>query len=344
MTNPLISIIIPVYRVENYLSQCLQSVIGQSYPYLQIIIINDGSPDDSHLIIETFQKNDPRITVINKENGGLSAARNSGLDVAVGEYVMFVDSDDWVDKEICNIMINEALASDADVVMSSYVSEFSKSSVQKINFDERKIFDQETFNGLYKRIVGLTGSQLRKPESVDSLSSVWAKLYKTSLIKGILFENTATIGTEDLLYNLIILKKVQIAVCLPDILYHYRRNNVTSLTSGYKPALVDQWAVLYDKIFELIRDKNELIPAFNNRICLGIIGLGLNECNSPNTSRQKVHKLKSILNLQRYREAFNQLQLKYFPLHWKIFFFAAKHKLVLVLYPLLLAIKRIITR
>ena len=95
MDNPKISIIVPVYKIEDYLDRCVQSLISQTYKNLEIILVDDGSPDNSGKIADEYAQKDQRIQVIHKKNGGLSDARNAGMDVATGDYICFIDSDDW---------------------------------------------------------------------------------------------------------------------------------------------------------------------------------------------------------------------------------------------------------
>jgi glycosyltransferase involved in cell wall biosynthesis len=116
-----ISIIVPVYNVEKYLARCLDSIVNQTIKEIEIILVNDGSKDNSQKIIEEYAKNDERIVVINKENGGLSDARNTGLDIALGEYIAFIDSDDFVDVEMLNQMYALGKKHQADVVFCGLV-------------------------------------------------------------------------------------------------------------------------------------------------------------------------------------------------------------------------------
>ncbi|HCI64916.1 MAG TPA: glycosyl transferase, partial [Clostridiales bacterium] len=103
--NPLISVIVPVYRVEAFLPRCLDSIRGQTYKNLEIILVDDGSPDNCGKICDEYAEMDSRIRVIHKKNGGLSSARNAGLDVAVGDYIGFVDSDDWIAPEMYETLL-----------------------------------------------------------------------------------------------------------------------------------------------------------------------------------------------------------------------------------------------
>ena len=117
---PLISVIIPVYNVESYLDRCVESVVGQTYTNLEIILVDDGSPDNSPTMCDNWAAKDARIKVIHKENGGLSSARNSALDIMKGEYLTFVDSDDYIDKNAVEIMYNRILNDNSDIAICNY--------------------------------------------------------------------------------------------------------------------------------------------------------------------------------------------------------------------------------
>lgn len=182
--QPLVSVIIPVYNVERYLAQCLDSVINQTYPNLEIICVNDGSRDGSPDILRRYADEDAWIQVIDKANGGVSQARNDALDCARGEYIMFVDSDDWVEPDACENAVNAMREYDADIVMWSYVSETENRSSRKVIFPETTVFEKEEVRAkLHRRFVGAMGEELSHPELVDSLCPVWGKLYRRSLIQ-----------------------------------------------------------------------------------------------------------------------------------------------------------------
>lgn len=109
LESPLISVIVPVYKVEEYLARCVDSILGQTYRNLEILLVDDGSPDRCGEICEEYAARDTRIRVIHKENGGLSSARNAAIDVAQGEYLGFVDSDDWIEPETYEALLEMAL-------------------------------------------------------------------------------------------------------------------------------------------------------------------------------------------------------------------------------------------
>ena len=116
----MISIIIPVYKTEPYLRKCVDSVLAQTYTNLEVILVDDGSPDDCGKICDEYAAKDSRVKVIHKENGGLSSARNCGLDVATGKYIGFVDSDDWIDPDMYETLLGLLLRYDADIAEGSY--------------------------------------------------------------------------------------------------------------------------------------------------------------------------------------------------------------------------------
>ena len=120
MDNPKISVIVPVYKVEKYLDRCVESIVNQTYKNLEIILVDDGSPDNCPAICDAWANKDERIKVIHKENGGVSSARNRGIDAATGDYIGFVDSDDWIEPDMYELLADNAKKYDADISRCGY--------------------------------------------------------------------------------------------------------------------------------------------------------------------------------------------------------------------------------
>lgn len=183
--NPLVTVIVPVYKVEPYLRRCLDSIVNQTYKNLEIILIDDGSPDNCGVICDEYAENDKRIKVIHKENGGLSSARNVGLDIFKGEYVSFVDSDDVVSLDMIEYLYD--LLSDNNAEISVCLHEIVRDNHRWISF---KNVNNQTVTP--KECI----KKLLYNDGVDT--SAWAKLYKASLFnnvrypQGKLFEDIAT--------------------------------------------------------------------------------------------------------------------------------------------------------
>ena len=347
--KPLVSIIVPVYNVEQYLPQCLDSIVNQTYENIEVICVNDGSPDNSIKILEDYSAKDSRIKVISQKNQGVSSARNFALEFVNGEYIMFVDGDDWLDLQTCQIAVDKAIKVSADVVMWSYVSESKNRSDKKIIFEEECIFDEtEVKERIHRRFIGISGSELARPEQADSLCPVWGKMYKSSIIlqSNVKFVDLDKIGTyEDGLFNLEIFKYIDRAVYLPENFYHYRKTNSESQTSKYRSRLFEQWQNLFDEMQQYICKNNlpqEYEDALYNRIALSILGLGLNILLSDFSAKKKRKLIKEIITSDRYKEAYKKLEFKYFPLHWKIFYAFAKAGNATGVYMLLKVIQRII--
>ena len=326
---PKVSIIVPVYNVEPYLRQCMDSLVNQTYQNIEIICVDDGSTDASGAILEEYAAEDCRIRLVHQSNSGLSAARNAGFLLATGSYIMYVDSDDWIDLETCQIAASLAIEHDADVVFWPYIREFEKTQSKKTMFYEDSIvFNREEFaTRIYMTIAGLHGEYLKHPENADTLVTAWGKLYKKSLIleNDAAFINTKEIGTEDALFNLSVLKTVNCGVYIKKYFNHYRKNNAASLTSTYKPNLRTQWKKLFKYMHTILASserRDALLGALNNRISLSIIGLGLNALALPN--KEALSEIHSILSDEEYRAAIKTLPMRYFPLHWWVFFACCK--------------------
>jgi glycosyltransferase EpsH len=182
------------------------------------------------------------------------------------------------------------------------------------------------------------------------LVTAWGKIYRTSIIKDnkIIARNLIEIGSwEDGLFTWDYLNNSKSVYILDKPFYNYRKFNPDSLTSNYKKGFLEKTNFLFDLISNNLKanDKNEVFyEAFNNRICLSIIGLGLNESFHKTSFVNKCKNLKEILNSKYHKDAFTKLELKYFPLHWKLFFLFAKYKWTIPLMVMLIAIKKIIKK
>lgn len=340
MKNPFVSIIVPVYNTEKYISECLNSLFQQSYSHIEIIAIDDGSTDNSLNLLKELAAKDSRLKVFSQPNQGVSAARNLALSKATGTYVMFVDADDWIDSST----IEECLQAieDADVCFFAYVREFTNRSLPKLLFPQTQHFTGKACKQLQRRMIGPVGKELANPGMLDSLGTIWGKLYRREVLDGTSFIDLKIIGTaEDSLFNCNVFKKVQKAVYINKMFYHYRKFNSGAETKRYKPQLFQQWNRLFDYMQSTATDEIGQ-KALYNRIALSIIGLGLNECLSPDTLKAKTNKIANIIKQSHYRKAYKGLDLTYFPIHWKVFFFAAKHNMERVLMLLVLCIKKII--
>lgn len=214
MPEPLVSIIIPIYKVEPYLRQCLDSVINQTYTNLEIILVDDGSPDNSPQICDEYATKDNRIVVIHKENGGLSDARNVGLDICKGEYISFVDSDDWVENAYIKVLYEILKKENADISICTYNSFIDGSAPTPIHpSNQQKSFLWDSHETLIR---------LCKEETVG-LIAAWGKLYKRQLFEYIRFPKGKLY--EDAYVNYKLYSQCEKICYTSTPLYYYRIRN-----------------------------------------------------------------------------------------------------------------------
>lgn len=344
--QPLISIIVPVYNVEKYLSRCLDSLINQTLRDIEIICVNDGSTDTSLKIITDYASIDNRIIIVDKTNGGLSSARNAGLELIRGEYFMFVDSDDWLEECACEESYKAIIQYDAECLMFSYTKEFGKHSIVNHIFDQDKIIwqDYDVQNNFHRRLFGLIGTELAKPQDGDLIVSACMQLYNSEKFRNIRFVDTNIIGTEDCWYQILVYQKCRKFVYIDRPWYHYFRINDNSLTTRYNQYLFERWQNLYSLMAQHIEANglgNEYKFALQNRIGISILGLGLNQARSNDSILEGSNHLKQILSSDKFCQALHSLDTKYMPIPWKIFFFLARKKMTISLFTMLKLIEYI---
>ena len=345
MSVPRVSVIVPVYNAERTLAKCLDSLLAQTHGDIEVIVVNDGSTDGSAALIEGYRSKDRRVRVIHKTNGGVSSARNAGLALVAGEFTAFVDSDDWASPEMVEILLSEAVAAQADIVLCTYMREYETHSVEK-RFDqpERVTYSPaETRSVLLCRLVGPLGRDLARPENLDSLGTVWGKVYRTSLLNDhrLRFVDLLEIGTnEDGLFNMQAFAVARKTVFIRKALYHYRRDNPGSITSAYRPRLRQQWERLFDRIGTFIRE-NSLPPAFgealSNRRAICLFGLARNVLQNGRGFSHRYRSIKNLLKDKVLSVAVRNLPLAFFPVHWKMLFLFAKRRMTLPFYLMLKA-------
>ena len=252
---PLVSIIIPVYNVSAYLTQCLESVAGQTYQKLDIILIDDGSTDDSGSICDRFASCDARIRVFHTENRGISAARNLGIEEARGEYIMFVDSDDWIELNAVETLLEAAVRNNSLITAAHCVDEFvGVTQTIPNSYETERIFEGKNLLNAFangnprhvawnKLFVADCFSKYRFPEG-----HVYEDVFTTWRIMREIADNGSSVTV------------------VPSILYHYRvRKGSVSRDVTYRE-LKDAWRAYRTKLEGLIECKNTLLPECFNQI------------------------------------------------------------------------------
>ena len=219
-----ISVIVPIYNVEPYLEECINSIIHQTYQNIEIILVDDGSPDNCGKICDRFAQIDNRIIVIHKENGGLSSARNAGLDICTGDYIMFVDSDDWVEKDFCEIPLKEILEKNVDCLAFGYFKHENEKIITKFTDNPRFLSAEKAISSIINH---------------DDIIYNFAvnKIYRRNVFniirfpEGRLFEDQ---GTTYKIFDLV--GKIYVLDCP---LYHYNTRDGSIMSNQYKPQAIN---------------------------------------------------------------------------------------------------------
>ena len=243
-TNPLISVIVPVYNVEKYLPKCIDSIINQTYKNLEIILVDDGSPDGCGKICDDYAKLDDRIKVIHKKNGGRSEARNVGIDIAKGEYIGFVDSDDYIESNFYELLLKAVLDNNADISIcsSKCVDETGKEVESKFKFNvQNEILDKK--DALRKLVEG----------NLAFVSPV-TKLYHKKIFHNLRI--TTGVFHEDEYFAHHVIGKADRVVCIEDKIYNYLVIRATSAMHEINPIkTLDILYAYYDR-YKYIKSLN----------------------------------------------------------------------------------------
>ena len=231
MNQPLISIIVPVYNVEKYIEKCIDSLLNQSYKNIEIILVDDGSKDKSGFLCDEYRKNYNNIKVIHKENAGLGFARNSGLEIIEGDYVTFVDSDDWVSQDIVQHLYDGMVENHVDFCKSGFQQVTHNGEIVLITQYKNECFvGNKAAKELLPRMIGSS------PDSHDSLEMcVCGVLYNAEIIKdnNIRFPSERILISEDLVFNIDYMQYANGACSIDVVEYNYRIND-ESLTHQYR--------------------------------------------------------------------------------------------------------------
>lgn len=248
----LISVIVPVYDAEKYLKRCVESIQNQTYSKLEIILVDDGSPDMCPKMCDDFALKDARIKVIHKENSGQGLARNAGLAIATGEYVAFVDSDDWLDIDHIENLYNALQSENADIAIGALSTSDGQSNTEGKHRVKEGFY---TGDRLKKNILLATlGPDTDFKQDVEMDSTCCGRLFRRSIIEknNILYPSERTVVGEDMFFNVLCMHYSSSAVVVKEAGYYYFENQ-SSTTRKYNPLRYDRTLNFYNNSCELVK-------------------------------------------------------------------------------------------
>uniref|UniRef100_UPI004055A044 glycosyltransferase family 2 protein n=1 Tax=Agathobacter sp. TaxID=2021311 RepID=UPI004055A044 len=242
---PEISIIVPVYKVEAYLDRCVESILNQTFTDFELILVDDGSPDNCPKMCDEWAKKDARIRVIHKKNGGASSARNQGLEIAKGRYIGFVDSDDWILSNMYMILYCLSERTDCDISICGITRDFSK---------EKKSVKEKVIYTTYTQIDYL--KKLLKINTQDSNHYIWNKLYKSEILKNISFPQL--VNGEDLEFSFLAVLNAKNIVETNQVGYVYCVNPNSITTSCFNEKQLD-YLIVCDRIVKIAEKRCDCV-------------------------------------------------------------------------------------
>lgn len=335
--NPKVSVIIPIYNVEKYLDRSVGATRNQTLKDIEIILVDDESPDNCPQMCDKFKEEDSRIKVVHKKNGGLGLARNSGLDVATGDYVFFLDSDDYIDLDTLECMYNAAVANDADFVRVDNYRESADGRILNSNYvppmREGLYEKEELRNTLLFPQFGM-GPKENGDKYVSC--SVWRNLYKKEIIddSNLRFVSERVMISEDIPFNLDFMIRANRAYVINRKFYHYIVNE-TSLTQSYKADRFDKELDLYRGLKERLNDYGvyDACEIRMNRFLMTRARKSIRREFIGNKNKAEAKKnVKRILEKPELREILNTYDSSGLPKKYQLVFMAMKYKMVNVLW------------
>lgn len=311
-----VSIIVPVYNVEEYLPRCLNSLTNQTLHNIEIILVDDGSPDNSSTICDNYMRADKRIKVIHKQNSGLGYARNSGLDIATGKYVAFVDSDDYVDLNMYKTLFIEAERTNSDAAFCGFKVEMDKNKW----FESHEVNEDQCWEGKYiKKFMYdmiASGAGIKK-ERIYQMS-VWHAIYRRKIIKenNILFPSEREVVSEDLPFHIDFLTNASRIYYSNKHFYYYCLNK-SSLTATFR---IEKY-LGYSKLRKLLLLKNKDIE-YRNRVNRLYVGYCRGYCYNLQKSEiiQKKDLLKKLLGNSTWITVKKEFSPSYLPIHTRFMY------------------------
>ena len=285
-----ISIIVPVYKVEQYLSRCVDSLINQTYKNIEIILVDDGSPDCCGVICDEYAKRDSRIVVVHKQNGGLSDARNKGLDIATGDFIMFVDSDDWIDEKTCEKVLNNAIRNKSDIVVFGVNNVYDDGHVKSF---PPMFFDAISHSDAIKSLI------YNIPQ-YGIFNYACNKLYSRRLFDTMRFAKGRLAEDQGITYKLFH-EAANVFVC-KDTLYNYYQRSGSISKNRFEPQqIVDRISLWFERL-EFIRKNYPELEDYQLAQILGDVYISLIKLRGNKNYSGFINDITNFSNNYRHKE------------------------------------------
>lgn len=334
---PEVSFIMPIYGVEKYLNECVDSVLDQTFTDFELVLVNDGSPDRCGEICDEYAKKDNRVKVIHKKNGGVSEARNTGIRAAQGKWAYIIDSDDWLEKDALEKMYQAAIKNSVDCVMSDVLVHYPKSKKRGYLFLQPFFTDDRTtISDIQKFILCHKYSPYYTPRTLIGFAAPWSKLVRMSVIKDndVYFDSYVKGRFDDGLWSLHMLDQVKSVCYIQEVTYNYRMLT-GSITHSFNPQALDIIERGFERTEDWIREtgKDEsFLKAHYGRVC-SFLALQLSQYffnpDNPKPRKEVRAELKQTINKEPYKTALCKVDMKFLKCKHRYVTVCAKHQWII---------------
>lgn len=330
MAEPFVSIIVPVYKVpEQYLRKCIESTMMQTLQNIEILLVDDGSPDQCGEICDAYAEKDSRVKALHKQNGGLSSARNYGCRAARGKWIMFVDGDDWIEPDMCQTMYNAGEEKQVQLVMCGIMKDYGKSATEyKFYLEDGKVYKGKECKWLQQQLLVYNGN----------IAVAYSKLIDRKLLidNRIFHGEVLRQGAEGLEFNLRLFEKLESATFINKPFYHYIYNE-NSISASHNEANHEFVIKCFEKIKAFIDtsdNKEMLMPWFDNRLLYVIVTTAISGYFNPTNTEpyaDKKRKYAAYLEKPIVKEALQTKNTVGIGKQREVVLFFIKHRMYLML-------------
>lgn len=333
-----VSVIVPVYNVEKFIDKCVQSIIDQTMTDIEVVLVDDGSTDNSLARCKRWAKNDARVKAYHQENQGVSVARNLGIEKSTGEYIAFIDSDDWIEPNYLEVLYNAASKKKADISICGFYFDYPDEVVARGHFEKDMEFNgRDEISQIQIQILAKNMSKI-KNNSGDRIGAPWCKLFNASFIK----ENNLSFvpnlkRSQDVVFNLYALEQANKIVYTNQPLYHYLINPDSVCVKFSKSILTNVNAYLkeigkfiakYHKADAVFRD------AYNTKVCTSVYKCMFQyffDENYPGTKADMKRELDAYLDQEVFKKGLKNVKYQNLDKTEKVFVFFLKRRMYGVL-------------
>jgi len=327
---PKVSIVVSIYNVEKYLDRCMESLLNQTLKDIEIIMVDDESPDRCPQMCDEYARKDSRVKVIHKKNGGLGFARNSGMEIAQGKYIAFIDSDDYIEPNTMELLYNRCEEHHLDVCFCGYIFEYASGASRP----KSEVAEETYFLGNQQArefALDMIGPLPNYPHDVKFLVSVWKACYSMpTLIKfQATFDSEKVIASEDMLFHARYLPLFENIGVIPDCLYHYCQNG-GSISRSYSEQKRERILLSMRELLKRLKEnysESEFLPHYQRCLFLSIRGLLNKEVNmAGNPFFKTLSNIKAICNNDAYQLLFKDYDYKAFDTKRRVYYWLMKNR------------------